>query len=85
MGTKDIHIILQDEVVDRVSELAKALAVSRNQLIREAIAEYLLRKERELQDQELDDYIREMAPYSGEFVSETRDEVGRMLSENTEW
>ena len=85
MALRDIHITLQEEMVDRLGMLAQALDASRNTLIRQAIEDYLVRKERERLDLEIDEYVRVMAPHSGEFVAETGEEVARLLLENTEW
>ena len=85
MALKDIHVTVQEETVRRLGVLAQALDASRNTLIRQAIEDYLVRKERELLDLEIDEYVKVMAPLSGEFVAETGDEVARLLLENTEW
>ncbi|MBT9583793.1 ribbon-helix-helix protein, CopG family [bacterium] len=75
MALKDVHFVLQADLLDRLGSLARALDVSRNLLVRQAIEEFLALKERERLDQEMDPYIQEMAPYSGEFVAETEGET----------
>ncbi|MBI3924965.1 MAG: ribbon-helix-helix protein, CopG family [Armatimonadetes bacterium] len=85
MALKDIHVSLQEDTFERLGHLAETLEVSRNFLIREAVEDYLRRKEREQLERELDDYVRQMAPHSTEFVEETGSDVDQMLLENAEW
>lgn len=85
MALKDVHIVLQADLLERLGNLAKALDVSRNLLVRRAIEEFLANKERERLDRDLDEYVRQMAPYSGEFVAETEGETDRMILDSTEW
>lgn len=82
---RDIHVTLGDDVVARLDTLSRKLALSRNFLVREAIAEYMARKEREAMAAEMANYARDMADDSGRFVAETGGTVDRLLQECTEW
>lgn len=64
MALKDVHIVLQADLLERLGNLAKALDVSRNMLVRRAIEEFLVNKERDRLDRDLDEYVRQMAPYT---------------------
>jgi predicted transcriptional regulator len=81
VALKDVHIVLQADLLERLGNLAKALDVSRNMPVRRAIEEFLVNKERDRLDRDLDEYVRQMAPYSGEFVAET----DGMILASTEW
>ena len=85
VALKDVHFILQADLLERLGSLAKALDVSRNLLVRQAIEEFLVTKERERLDREIDEYVQKMAPYSGEFLAETEGETDRMVLDSTEW
>lgn len=82
---KDVHVTLGDDVVARLDNLSRKLALSRNSLVREAIADFVARKEREAMADEMAEYARGMADESGRFVAETEISVERMLRECTEW
>lgn len=82
---KDIHITVQDGLAARLEELSRRLDANRTTLVREAVEEYVCRRERELLADSMARYAAEMAPESGAFVEETWPSVNRQILESTEW
>jgi predicted transcriptional regulator len=82
---KNMHITLSEDWLGRLDELSHRLERSRTTLVREAVMEYVLRREREMIEDEMGRYAEEMGPASNEFTRWTEAEVHRMLHEHTEW
>lgn len=82
---KELHITLREDMAERLDALSRNLDASRTFLVREAVEEYVARRERELVAAEMSRYAAEMAPASGEFVDQTWATVSRQLLEETEW
>jgi len=80
-----MHVTLDDSAFRRLATLSRRLKLSRNFLVREAVADYVSRRERETLALEMVHYAEKMAPHSDEFVRETDTEVDRLLLENTQW
>lgn len=85
MGMKDIHITVQHSLAARLEELSRRLDANRTTLVREAVEEYICRRERELLADSMASYAAEMAPESGAFVEESWPSVNRQILESTEW
>jgi metal-responsive CopG/Arc/MetJ family transcriptional regulator len=82
---KDVHIHIPDELADRLAKIAESLGETRANVVREATAQYVTAKEKEITSREMRRYAEEMAPYSDEFVKETWPAVRKLLLESTEW
>lgn len=82
---KNMHITLSKDWLDRLDELSARLEQSRTALVREAVVEYVLKREREMIEEEMGRYAEEMGPASNEFTHWTEAEVDRLLHEHTEW
>ncbi|MHB2019561.1 MAG: ribbon-helix-helix protein, CopG family [Candidatus Xenobia bacterium] len=82
---KDLHVALHDEMLSNLDALSRKLKTTRNLLIREALADFIARKKREAETEEMARYAAEMAPQSGEFVAEFKADVNRALWDHTEW
>ena len=81
----DVHLTLPEELVASMDALALQRGVRRAHLVREALAEYIDRAEKERIRQEMQAYVEALAPYSSEFVLETEAHVVQRLLEATEW
>lgn len=82
---KELHITVREDVAERLDTLSRNLDTSRAALVREAVEEYVSRRERELVAAEMSRYATEMSPASGEFVDQTWPAVSQLLLETTEW
>ena len=85
MSTSDIHLKLPEALLASLEREAQHQGLPRAHLLREAVTEYLARAEAERIDRELEAYVEEMAPYSGEFVAETDAHTVERLLRETEW
>lgn len=83
--TTDMHIALPANLVAGLDRLAEERGQRRVQVLREAVAEYLVRTEAQRRMAEMQAYADEMAEHSGEFVAETEDLTVARLLEETEW
>ena len=70
--TMDIHIILPTVLVARLDRLADELEIRRTELLRQVLVQFLNRREADRIEQEMAEYVDELAPQSGEFVKESR-------------
>ncbi len=83
--TTDIHIILPTVLVARLDQLAEELDMRRTALLREVLVQFLNRREADRIEQEMAEYVEELASQSGEFVKEReRQTLSRLLKE-TKW
>ena len=82
---RDMHITLGDDVLAQLNTLSRKLAQSRNLLVRQAVTEFIARKEREAMAREMKSYAQNMAPHSAQFVEESAAHVDQMLREHTQW
>lgn len=86
MGTTtDLHVALPDNLVAGLDRLAEERGQRRVQVLREAVAEYLVRTEAERLVADMRAYVDEMAEHSGEFVAESDVHTVARLLEETEW
>lgn len=83
--TTDLHVALPDDLVAGLDRLAKERGKRRVQVLREAVAEYLVRTEAERLTAEMKAYADDMAEHSGEFVAESEEHTVARLLEETEW
>lgn len=83
--TTDLHVVLPAGLVAGLDRLAQERGQRRVHVLREAVAEYLLRTEAQRLAEALDAYVDELAPYSGEFVAEHEAHTLARLLEVTEW
>jgi predicted transcriptional regulator len=81
----DLHVALPDNLVAGLDRLAEERGQRRVQVLREAVAEYLVRTEAERLVAEMQAYADEMAGHSGEFVAESGEHAAARLLEETEW
>ena len=81
----DIHISLPNEVLERLNQIAREHRVTRALLVREAVTEYLNRKEAERIQREMTRYVEALADDSGDFVAETEAHTVRRLLRDTKW
>lgn len=81
----DIHLSVSERLLASVDELARRRGMRRAHLLREVIAEYLVRMETEQIEQEMNEYVDALAPYSGEIVSETEVHTVQRLLNEVEW
>jgi predicted transcriptional regulator len=82
---KDLHIFLQDDVLQNLGRFARERRVTRAHLVREAITEYLSRKEAERIEQEMARYVKALADESGDFIAETDAHTIHRLLRETKW
>ena len=69
--TTDIHIVLPTVLVARLDQLAEELEIRRTELLRRVLVQFLNRREADQIEQEMTEYVAELAPHSGEFVKES--------------
>ncbi len=74
-------VSIPDELLLRADELARRLGKSRSQVYREALAEYLSRREPRSVTRALDEFVDELAP---ERRDPWLDEAGRRALERSE-
>jgi predicted transcriptional regulator len=74
-------VSIPDELFRRADELALRLGKSRSQIYREALAEYLFRREPRSVTAALDEAMNEL----GQGRDAWLDEAGRRVLEQTEW
>jgi predicted transcriptional regulator len=85
ISMKDIHIFIHDELDKRLGRVADASSSKKSALVREAVSEYVARKEQELVQQQMREYAAKMAPGSAEFAAETEAHVSKVLERDTKW
>jgi predicted transcriptional regulator len=74
-------ISIPDELFHKADELARRLGKSRSQVYQEALAEYLLRRDRGAVTQAMDKALEDIEPATDEWLTE----MGRRALERTEW
>jgi metal-responsive CopG/Arc/MetJ family transcriptional regulator len=74
-------ISIPDDLFDRVEEFARDSGKSRSQVYREALAEYLLRRDTRGLTQAMDEALAEIDETSNEWLAE----AGREVLEQSEW
>jgi len=74
-------ISVPDELFERGEELARRLGKSRSQVYREALAEYLFRREPRSVTDALDAVVAEVGPDHDAWLAE----AGRQRLEHSEW
>ena len=74
-------VSIPDELFLRADELAQRLGKSRSQVYREALAEYLFRREPRSVTNALDQLVSELAPEPDPWLVE----AGRQTLDRTEW
>lgn len=74
-------ISVPDELFERGEELARRLGKSRSQVYREALAEYLFRRESRSVTDALDAVVAEVGPDHDVWLAE----AGRQRLEHSEW
>lgn len=81
----DIHIVLPTVLVTRLDQLAEELEIRRTELLRRVLVQFLNRREADQIEQEMAEYVAELAPHSDEFVKESeKHSLSRLLKE-TKW
>jgi predicted DNA-binding protein len=78
---KRTAVSIPDDLFERVEVLARRLGKSRSQVYREALAEYVLRREPSSVTGALDELVEELGPE----VDPWRVEAARRALERTEW
>jgi metal-responsive CopG/Arc/MetJ family transcriptional regulator len=74
-------ISIPDELFSRAEEMARKTGKSRSQLYREALSEYLLRRDPGALTQAMDDALTDIDPNSDPWLTE----AGRRTLERSEW
>jgi predicted transcriptional regulator len=74
-------ISIPDDLFQRAEQLAQRLGKSRSQVYREALAEYVLRREPSSVTSALDELVEELGPE----VDAWSTEAGRRALERSEW
>jgi antitoxin MazE6 len=74
-------ISIPDELFRRADALARRLGKSRSQVYQEAIAEFLLRRDREAVTAAMDDALADVDPQLDPWIAE----AGRRTLERSEW
>jgi predicted transcriptional regulator len=74
-------VSIPDELFRRADELAQRVGKSRSQVYREALAEYLYRRETRAVREALDELVDELEPGRDPWL----DEAGRRALDRTEW
>jgi Arc/MetJ-type ribon-helix-helix transcriptional regulator len=74
-------VSIPDELFRQADELAQKLGKSRSEVYREALAEYLMRRDSQAVTQTLDELVRELAPEPDEWLAE----AGRQALDRSEW
>ena len=83
--TTDIHIFLPTVLVARLDRLAGELEIRRTELLRRVLVQFLNRREADRIEQEMAEYIAELAPHSGELVKESEKHTLSRLLRETKW
>jgi metal-responsive CopG/Arc/MetJ family transcriptional regulator len=83
--TTDLHVALPDSLVAGLDALAHERGVRRVQVLREAVADYLVRTEAERTAELMRGYVEEMGEASAELVAETEAATLTRLLRDTEW
>ncbi len=83
--TTDIHISLPDALLENLDRHARECQVTRVQLVREAVTEYLSRKEAERVQREMSRYVDALADCSDDFIAETDAHTVQRLLRETKW
>lgn len=81
----DVHLTLPEGLVATLDRLATTRGVRRAHLVREALVEYVSRAEAARIDQEIQEYVNALGPYSDEFVREHEEHTLDRLLRETEW
>jgi metal-responsive CopG/Arc/MetJ family transcriptional regulator len=81
----DIHISLPDFLLDSLDQFAGERRLTRAHVVREAVAEYLSRKEAERIQRDMARYVDALADTSADFVAETDAHTVRRLLRETKW
>lgn len=81
----DLHIVLPDDLLSGLDRVARERGLRRVQVIREAVATYLVRNEAERLADEMRAYSERMADHSAEFTTETEAATVQRLLRETEW
>ena len=84
LSMKDVHFHIPDELAVRLAKIAESLGETRANVVREATAQYVTAKEKEIISREMRKAAAELGPYSDEFVKETWPAVSKLLRE-LEW
>jgi predicted transcriptional regulator len=74
-------VSIPDELFQRADALAQRVGKSRSQVYREALAEYLYRRETRSVTEALDEVVAELEPGRDPWL----DEAGRRALDRTEW
>lgn len=74
-------VSIPDELFRKADELARRLRKSRSQVYQEALAEYLLRRDRGAITQAMDEALEDIEPAPDEWLTE----AGRQALERSEW
>ena len=74
-------VSIPDELFRRAEELARMLGKSRSQVYREALAEYVFRREPQSVTRTLDELVDELAPEPDPWLAE----AGRQALDRSEW
>jgi predicted transcriptional regulator len=74
-------VSIPDDLFRRADELARQLGKSRSQVYREALAEYVFRREPQSVTSALDELVEELAPGQDPWLVE----AGRAALERSEW
>jgi predicted DNA-binding protein len=74
-------VSIPDDLFERAEELARRLGKSRSQVYREALAEYVFRRERRSVTNALNELVEELGPEADPW----RVEAARLTLERNEW
>lgn len=82
---KNLHISIQNNLHDELRNLAEIKNISKTEIIRLALNEYLKQAEQDRIKTEMRQYAERMAKYSSEFTEEFDSIVTEKLLAETEW
>ena len=74
-------VSIPDELFRKADELARQLGKSRSQVYREALAEYLLRRDPEAITRAMDEALGDLGPTTDHWLAQ----AGRRALERSEW
>ena len=84
-ASTDLHIVLPESLVAGLDRLAQERGQRRVQVLREAVAEYLVYAEAQRLTAEMQAYVADMAEHSDAFVAENETHTMARLLESTQW
>ena len=81
----DIRVSLPESLLSELDGMARQRGTSRGRLLREALRGYLKSAVREGVEKRMEEYVRDLADGSREFVRETEDHTVERILKHTDW